>query len=62
MITSEQILELAEEYMDVFPDDFIVTKEQLIKFAQRIYEDGYDDGCYQATNSTGYTGLFGEPQ
>ena len=23
--------------------------EQLLKFARAIYEEGYDDGCFQAT-------------
>ena len=38
-------------------------REVAMRFAQRVsaisYEFGYDDGCYQATNSTG---LVGEPQ
>ena len=47
-MTEEKILEYAEKYLDVFPDDITATKEQLIKFAQRIYQmgryDGYDGG------------------
>ena len=59
MITDEKILELAktcgftdfigvtdEETSGVFWDCW---EEQLIEFAQKIYEEGYDDGCYQAT-------------
>ena len=49
MITNERILELAQEHLDEFPDDFTATREQLIEFAQAIYEEGYDDGCFQAT-------------
>ena len=37
-------------------------EEQLIAFTQKIYQMGYDDGCYETSYSTGYTGLFGEPQ
>lgn len=59
-MTEEKILEYAKEYLDVFPDDVIATKEQLIKFAQRIYQmgryDGYDEGY-----KVGSTGIFGEP-
>ena len=48
MITDEQILEIAEKYLDVFPDDVTATKKQLIEFAQRVaeieYERGFDDG------------------
>lgn len=48
MITNEQILEYAEKYLDVFPDDVTATKKQLIEFAQKIYQsgryDGYDSG------------------
>ena len=71
MITKEQILELAKEHLEHFSfdngvecawTDFAATKEQLIEFAEKIYEEGYDDGCYQATNSTEHTGLFGDPQ
>ncbi len=58
MIENEQILELAKEHLEVlvadddemeFPTDFAATKEQLLKFAKAIYEEGYDDGCFQAT-------------
>ena len=44
IIADEEILELAEQYMDVFPDDYTATKEQLIAFAHRIALIAYDLG------------------
>lgn len=44
IITTEEILILAEQYMDVFPDDYTATKEQLIAFAHRIAFIAYDLG------------------
>jgi hypothetical protein len=71
-MTKDQILELAKTCgFDSFTgekDDGTQTdywecwEEQLIVFAQKIYQMGYDDGCYETSYSTGYTGLFGEPQ
>ena len=58
MITTKTILELAREHLDYFDfdsgaecawTDFAATKEQLIQFAQAIYEEGYDNGCFQVT-------------
>ena len=57
-MTEEQIFELAKEHLDCFDfdsgadcawTDFTATREQLIEFARAIYEEGYDDGCFQAT-------------
>jgi hypothetical protein len=62
MILNEEILELARKHLDEFPDDFTATKEQLIAFAQKIYQMGYNEGCYETSYSTGYTGLVGDPQ
>ena len=66
-MTSEQIIELATKelkyhYRPYQEPYWYGNKEQLIKFAEKIYEEGYDDGCYQATNSTEHTGLVGDPQ
>jgi hypothetical protein len=71
-MTTEQILELAKTCgFDSFTgekDDGTQTdywecwEEQLIAFTQKIYQMGYDDGCYETSYFTGYTGLFGEPQ
>ena len=57
MITTEQILELAKEHLEDFSfnfsfdngaecawADFAATREQLIDFAQKIYEEGYENG------------------
>ncbi|MFZ9741496.1 MAG: hypothetical protein ACO3CQ_06350, partial [Candidatus Nanopelagicaceae bacterium] len=63
-MTEEQILELASQhlYCNVSVVEWSGKSEDILNFARAIYEEGYDDGCYRATNSTGYTGLFGEPQ
>jgi len=72
MTNNEEIIKLAKTCgFDSFTgekDDGTQTdywecwEEQLIVFAQKIYQMGYDDGCYETSYSTGYTGLFGEPQ
>jgi hypothetical protein len=56
LITRDEILELAEQILQVdgIRDDgsfsgFYGTTEDFIKFARVIYEEGYDDGCFQAT-------------
>ena len=72
MILDEEVLELAKSYKF---DNFVGEKDdetdgvywecwedQLIEFAKKIYEMGYDDGCYETSHFTGHTGLFGEPQ
>lgn len=57
-MTEEQILELAREHLEHFDfdsgadcawSDFAASKEQLIEFARAIYEEGYDNGCFQST-------------
>lgn len=46
MITNEQILQIAREHLEEFPDDFNATREQLIAFAIEIYFEGFDEGRY----------------
>jgi hypothetical protein len=60
-MTKEQILELAKtcecEAFAVIQERnderdgvcYQFWEEQLLKFARAIYEEGYDDGCFQAT-------------
>jgi hypothetical protein len=58
-MTEEQILELAaavglttETLTDKYDcefDAYVLSSEELFKFAQAIYEEGYDNGCFQAT-------------
>jgi hypothetical protein len=60
-MTKEQILELAKtcecEAFAVIQERnderdgvcYQFWEEQLLKFAQAIYEEGYDDGCFRAT-------------
>ena len=76
MITNEKILELAREHLEVLiadddemssPTDFAVTREQLIEFAQAIYERGNENGWESRAeseylNSSYPTGLVGDPQ
>jgi hypothetical protein len=72
MILNEEILKLAktcgfEEFIGERDDEtdgvyYQFWEEQLIVFAHKIYQMGYDDGCYETSHYTGYTGLFGEPQ
>jgi len=53
-MTNEQILELASKHLRYFEDgwrgtEWTGTPENLLEFAQAIYEEGYDDGCFRAT-------------
>jgi len=65
MMTDTQILEFAEKYLDVFPDDITSTKEQLLKFAREIYEEGreggYNDGVYMMMELRRMKPELGEP-
>ena len=70
MILDEEVLKLANEYLEEWEADenglqwteFTGTLKDIIDFAKKIYQMGYDEGCYETSHSTGYTGLFGEPQ
>ena len=53
-MTDEQILELAKSCgFDSFTGEkenyWECWEEQLLKFAQLMYEEGYDQGCFEAT-------------
>ena len=68
-MTNEEILELVKEHFEVggIRDDgscseYYGNPDAFVKFAHKIYQMGYDDGCYETSHYTGYTGLFGEPQ
>jgi len=69
MILNEEIIKLANTYgfdrhiskttHDIYWE---CDEKDLLKFVQKIYQMGYDDGCYETSYSTGYTGLVGDPQ
>jgi hypothetical protein len=77
MITNEQIIELAKSYKF---DEFVGEKddetdgvywecweEQLIEFALKIHEMGYNEGYDEGWDSSAQSehmnsGLYGEPQ
>ena len=53
-MTNEQILKLAkscgiEHWSRNKGECWECLEQQLLKFAEAIYEEGYDDGCFQAT-------------
>ena len=53
-MTDEQIFELASQHLRFFEDGYRGTEwsgtpEQLLKFARLMYEEGYDQGCFEAT-------------
>ena len=69
MILDEEVLKLAKQHLEWEVDEndetwinYFATSQHIIEFAKKIYQMGYDDGCYETSHSTGYTGLFGEPQ
>lgn len=56
MMTEEQILTLVKEHFEVggIRDDgssseYYGTSGAFLKFARTVYEEGYDDGCFEAT-------------
>ena len=61
MITNEKILELAREHLEEFDtdngaecawSDFTATREQLLNFANEIYNEGHEDGWDAVLNMT----------
>ncbi len=66
-MTEEQILQLVKEHFEEDWDEndgweYSGNFDAFVKFAQEIFQMGYDDGCYETSYSTGYTGLVGDPQ
>ena len=53
-MTDQQILELANEYLEEWEADedgrtwkeYSGTCKDILDFAQKIYQMGYDEGCY----------------
>ncbi len=76
MITDEQILELAEQFLEEWGADdqdgntwkeYSGTTKDIIEFARAIYEIGNDNGWQSREeaeyfNSSYPTGLVGDPQ
>lgn len=55
-MTNEQILTLVKEHFEVggIRDDgsfseYYGKPDAFLKFARAMYEEGYDEGCFQAT-------------
>jgi hypothetical protein len=54
-MTEEEMLDLAEKHLEVLVDDyegikyFSSTKKQMVEFAQKIYEMGYNSGRLEGT-------------
>lgn len=60
-----RILQIASDFLEkgmhsddgTCEPDWAATEEQLIEFARSVYsegyEDGYDQGCYEATGGNG---------
>ena len=64
-MTEEQILQLAEKHLEVLVDDyegieyFSSTKKQMVDFAQKIYQMGYDEGWSDGVDEVRF-GLLGD--
>ena len=61
-MTEEQIIQLAKNHLEVLisddedgeqPTDFAATYDQLIEFAQAIYENGYNNGYSECSFDMG---------
>ena len=54
-MTDAQIFELVEKHFHLCPIhdsaciEWVGKESDFLKFAKAIYEEGYDDGCFQAT-------------
>jgi hypothetical protein len=54
-MTNEQIFKLMEEHFHLCPIhdssciEWVGKESAFLKFAEAIYEEGYDDGCFRAT-------------
>jgi hypothetical protein len=51
-MTNKEIIKLARTIGFSFDEDdetWFCFEEELLKFAQAIYEEGYDQGCFEAT-------------
>ena len=67
MMLDEEVIKLVKEHFEEDWDEndgweYSGNFDAFVKFAQEIYDKAYDDGCYETSYFTGYTGLFGEPQ
>jgi hypothetical protein len=56
MMTDPEILTLVKEYFEVggirddgSPSEYYGTPDAFLKFARAMYEEGYDQGCFEAT-------------
>jgi hypothetical protein len=58
-MTDKKIFELAST-LGIYPETlidksdyaycaYVLSSEEFLKFSRAIYEEGYDDGCFQAT-------------
>jgi hypothetical protein len=48
MILNEEIIEVAEQYFD-YQGGWLADTGDLLKFAQKIYEMGYNEGGYDTS-------------
>ena len=51
-MTNKEILKLAIKVgfsLDEDDGTWFCFEEELLKFAQEMYEEGYDQGCFEAT-------------
>ena len=58
-MTDEQIFEIAKQHLNEWEYekneelDWFCNDEQLIQFVKAIYDEGYDQGCFEATGGNG---------
>jgi hypothetical protein len=50
-MTDAQIIQLVEKhfYSSFITDNWSGETEDILEFARAMYEEGYDQGCYEAT-------------
>ena len=48
-MTDEQIFEIARQHFDFIAGGWVMGDMGLLTFARAMYDEGYDQGCFEAT-------------
>jgi hypothetical protein len=48
-MTDKQIFEIARQHFDFIAGEWSTDDIGLLRFAQEMYDEGYDQACYEAT-------------
>jgi hypothetical protein len=48
-MTNKEIFEIANQYFNFIEGEWTTDNRGILEFVQAIYEEGYDQGCFEAT-------------